>query len=106
VTAGTCEGVWLLAYRADADTTRVILFRSRDGGRSFDDGRELSRRLPGGQPYSIAASAPCRRTDGAFFPGDYFGLAATPTRVAAAYVLPDEGDPPGRATVYVSIVKP
>jgi hypothetical protein len=106
VTAAAGDAVWLLAYRADADTTRVILFRSSDGGRSFDDGRELARRPPGGRPFCIAASAPCRRADVAFFPGDYFGLAATPTRVAAAYVLPDEADPGGRATVYVSIREP
>jgi hypothetical protein len=106
VTAGGGDAVWLLAYRADADTTRVILFRSGDGGRSFDGGRELARRLPGGQPLCVAASAPCRRDSGAFFPGDYFGLAATPSRLAAAYVLPDTATPDGRPTVYVSIVHP
>lgn len=101
------DGLWVMAYRVDADTTRVLLFHSGDGGRSFAVRHQLAMRPFGAQAFCAAADAPCRRAEsGVFFPGDYFGLAAAPGRVAAAYVLPEGDSVTGRPTVYVSLIRP
>lgn len=104
VTAAAQGGVWLLAYRADPDTVRVVLLRSTDGGASFAPARELARRALPASRFCIAAGAACRRAPDAFFPGDYAGLAATASRVAAAYVLPEGDSADGRPTVYVTVM--
>jgi hypothetical protein len=108
VTAAHGAGVWLLAYRAGPDSTEVVLYRSADGGRRFVQAEVLGARALGLGRFCLAAGAPCRRAapGEAFFPGDYFGLAAAPGRVAAAFVLPEGDDPAGRATVHVSVVRP
>jgi hypothetical protein len=101
------QGVWVLAYRADADTTAVVLYRSTDGGRTFTVHRVL-----GSRPFGLARFCPspggdCRRApaDSVFFMGDYAGLAASDDRLAAAYVLPRGAGVGERPTVYVSILE-
>jgi hypothetical protein len=108
VTAADGDDVWLLAYRADPDTTRVLLFRSSDGGRRFAEAHQLASRPFGGARFCPAAGARCRRApvDSVFFPGDYFGLDAAAGRIAAAYVLPEGDAYSGRPTVFVSLVRP
>jgi len=102
----TPEGLWVLAYRADPDTTRVILYRSTDAGRSFAPRHQLAARPFGAAAFCSGAGAPCRKAPEGqyFFGGDYFGLAAAAGRLAAAYVLPDGDAPGGRPSVYVSVI--
>jgi len=102
----TPDGLWVMAYRADTDTTRVILYLSGDGGRSFTPSRELATRPFGAAAFCPAAGAPCRKAPEGryFFGGDYFGLGAAPGRLAAAYVLPDGDTEDGRPSVYVSVI--
>jgi len=107
-TAASSSGLWLLAYHGDSTATRVVLFRSVDGGRRWTEFRELARRNLGIDRFCLAAGGPCRRAEvgTAFFPGDYFGLDASGDRLVAAYVLPAEDRPDGLATVYLSIIIP
>lgn len=107
-TAAHGADTWLLAYRTGSDSTAVVLYRSPDGGANWREAHVLATRAVGAARFCIAAGAPCRRApEGeAFFPGDYFGLAAAADRVAAAYVLPEGDDHRGRQTVHVSLVRP
>jgi len=106
--ASGAGATWLLAYQGDSSVTRVVLFRSDDGGRHWTEFRELARRSLGMDRFCLAAGAPCRRADPGtmFFPGDYFGLDAGHDRLAAAFVLPAEDRPDALPTVYVSLVRP
>jgi len=108
ITAASRSGWWLLGYLGDSSVTRVMLYRSTDGGRTWKEFRELARRALGTDRLCLAAGAPCRKAPlgTVFFPGDYFGLDAADDRVAAAYVLPVDDRPDGLATVYVSLVAP
>jgi hypothetical protein len=102
------SGLWLLGYRADSAATKVNLYRSQDGGRSFELHATLATRPFGIASFCPAAGAPCRRApadSGIFFPGDYFGLSPGPDRVVAAFTLPEGDEPSGRSTVFVSIVR-
>ncbi|MEZ4585583.1 MAG: sialidase family protein [Gemmatimonadales bacterium] len=106
--ASGAGATWLLGYHGDSTLTRVVLFRSEDGGRTWREFRELARRGLGVDRFCLAAGAACRRTEPGtvFFPGDYFGLDAGPERVAAAFVLPAEERPDALPTVYVSLMRP
>ncbi|MGE0551914.1 MAG: sialidase family protein [Gemmatimonadales bacterium] len=106
--ASGAGATWLLGYHGDSTGTRVVLFRSKDGGRHWSEFRELARRGLGVDRFCLAAGAACRRAEPGtvFFPGDYFGLDAGTERVAAAFVLPAEERPDALPTVYVSLVRP
>ncbi len=107
-TAAYGRDVWLLVYRSDAGSTAVVLYRSGDGGATFQEAQVLARRALGSDRFCLAAGAPCRRAPAGevFFPGDYFGVAAGAGRVAAAYVLPEGDDPAGPQLVHVSVIRP
>ena len=51
------------------------------------------------------ASLPCRADLRVFFPGDYVQVSSARNRLAAAYVLPRNGDPDQGSDVWVSVVQ-
>jgi len=86
--ASTGDAFWLLAYHA-RETLRVSLYCSPDG-RSFDAVETLSETPLSAERFCARSGLPCRKDLEAFTPGDYVGLAASPRRLAAAYVLPED----------------
>jgi hypothetical protein len=81
--------IWLLAYHAKRNTLRVSLHCSRDG-RAFEEIQTLSEAVLSEEKFCARAGLSCRKDPEAFTPGDYVGLAASPRRLAAAYVLPGD----------------
>jgi len=79
------ETFWLMVYESGRRDTRVLLYRSDDGGITWARHDTLAERDFG--------------SDKVGFPGHYVGLAATPTHVLGAYVLGsgqvDREDPGG-----------
>lgn len=99
-TAGTRW--WLITYVADDKETRVVLLRS-DDGRRFELDRTLATRPYPADEISLMGSYLLRFCDEIPQIGDYVGIAATESRVAAAFVLPETAEPTSRATLYVSL---
>jgi hypothetical protein len=93
----------MLAYLADSRETRVSLLRSDDGGKRFELDRVLATRPFPADEISLMGSYLLRFADDIPQIGDYVGIAASPSRVAAAFVLPETNNPTSRATVYVAI---
>lgn len=81
------DASWVLAYREGDGGTEVVLYRSTDGGRSWDESRVLAT-----------------RPTHDFRVGDYVGLAAAGDRLYAAYPLPS-GDPDRPVELYVSVIE-
>jgi hypothetical protein len=97
--AATPGALWVTAYRITTDSTRVVLYRSRDVGDSWVEVATLAARGFGrGGVRSLGST-------GAFDPGDYQGLAAAGPRLYAAFVLPAGDDPAGPAGLYVSRIE-
>jgi hypothetical protein len=97
--AATPGALWVTAYRLTADSTRVVLYRSRDAGASWAEVATLAARGFGrGGVRSLGAA-------GVFDPGDYQGLAAAGSRLYAAFVLPAGDDPAGPVGLYVSRIE-
>jgi hypothetical protein len=111
--AANASGIWVASYRADSAALAVRLHRSTDGGRTFTLHATLATRPFGIDRFCPAPSAPCRRTleeTGAYFPGDYIGIAAGRDRVAVAYALPDRDDPDdarpaARSSIFIALVR-
>ncbi len=93
---------WLLTYRADDQGTRVVLLRS-DDGRRFELDRTLATRPYPADEISLMGSYLARFCDEIPQIGDYVGIAATGSRVASAFVLPETVEPTSRATVHVAL---
>ncbi len=107
---------WILAYLADSEQTRVVLLRSGDRGMSFRLDRVLAARavrfnlertlakrtIPVGE-FSLMGTFILRNCDDIAQAGDYVGVAAVGSRIAAAFVLPETDKPTSRATVHVAI---
>ena len=104
--AANGAGIWVLAYVADGGRTTVRLYRSVDGARRFGIHATLATRPIGDTVFCASPAAPCRRDLRRFFPGDYFGLAASADRLVAAYVLPAADLPSDRPSVFVSVIRP
>lgn len=87
--ASTSQGArfWLTGYLETSRRTRVVLYRSEDGGATFTEHAALAERNFG--------------YDDSGFVGDYSGLAATPDHVLATYVLAKRFAS-SRQRVYVS----
>jgi hypothetical protein len=108
--AASEAGLFVLAYKADEDRTSVVLYRSMDGGLSFQPYKILGERNFGADAFCASArnasDAGCRfnQLEGDFQPGDYIGLAAQGRRIAAAFVLTRDHDPVGFANTYVYIL--
>jgi hypothetical protein len=106
--AANSSGIWVVSYRADSSSLTVRLHRSVDGGRSYTLHRVLASRPFGLNRFCPAPAAPCRRTlneTGAFFPGDYVGIAAATDRVVVAFALPDASEPTARSSIFTSIIR-
>lgn len=102
------SGIWVAAYRSDADSTAAVLYRSTDGGRTFAEHQRMASRPFGLDRFCTSPAAECRRApreQGVFFPGDYIGLVALDLRTIAAYVLPEGNESTGRPTVYVTFIR-
>jgi hypothetical protein len=93
---------WLITYLADDKQTRVVLLRS-DDGRRFELDRTLAARHYPADEISLMGSYLARFCDEIPQVGDYVGIAATESRVATAFVLPESAEPTSRATVYVAL---
>lgn len=77
VAAAQGERFWVTTYAASKHKTRVLLFRSDDGGATFTRDRAFATRNYGPEIDK-------------FF-GDYTGLAATTNKLVAAYALSQRG---------------
>jgi hypothetical protein len=93
---------WLLGYLADGKETRVALLRS-DDGRRFELDRILAKRRFPADEISLMGSYLARFADDISQVGDYVGVAASGSRVASAFVLPETNSPASRATVYFAL---
>lgn len=93
---------WLVCYLADYERTDVTLLRS-DDGTSFDLAATLATRPFGVDNISLWGSHLLAYCDDVAHPGDYIGIAATPSHVASAFILPETEDPISRATAYIAI---
>jgi hypothetical protein len=100
------EDWWLLTYMADDAETRVVLFRSRDRGESFQLDRTLATRSVPADRFALGGSYTLALCDDVAHAGHYVGLAAAQSRVVAAFVLPETDEPLSRATAYVAVVDP
>ncbi len=94
---------WIITYLADDEGTRVALLRSDNGGESFTVDSILSKRSFTADKASLMGSALARYCDDIPQAGDYVGVSAVGSRVAAAFVLPESSVPTSRATVYVAV---
>jgi hypothetical protein len=102
------SGIWVAAYRSDADSTAAVLYRSTDGGRTFAEHLRMASRPFGLDRFCSSPAAECRRApreQGVFFPGDYIGLVALDLRTIAAFVLPEGSESTGRPTVHVTFIR-
>ena len=93
---------WLITYFADDEKTQVVVLRS-DDGRRFELDRTLATRPYPADEISLMGSYLLRFCDEIPQIGDYVGIAATGSRVAAAFILPEKVEPTSRATLYVSL---
>lgn len=101
--AATDEAWWLLLYQANATATRVLLARSEDG-RAFTVSDTLASTALPQEGFCADPMLACRADLNRFTPGDYVALAASRRRLAAAYALPRQGDPAGRAELRLSVI--
>jgi hypothetical protein len=96
---------WTLAYLATEGRTDVVLLRGDRAGTSFTVARTLaSRPLGADDVYFHAGYLAAHCSDVANL-GDYMGLAAEGSRVAAAFVLPETDDPLSTPTLYVNVIE-
>lgn len=108
--AASEAGLFVLAYKAEAEKTCVVLYHSTDGGLSFHPIKVLGERNFGSTDFCTSAKNPsdlaCRfnQLKGTFQPGDYVGLAAQGQRIAAAFVLTRDHNPIGFANTYAYIL--
>lgn len=105
--AANPSGIWVVSYAADSATVSARIHRSVDGGRTYQLYQTLASRPFGLDRFCPAPSAPCRRTlnqTGAYFPGDYVGIAAANDRVVTAVALPEGNDATGRSSIFVTII--
>lgn len=108
--AASEAGLFVLAYKAETGKTSVVLYRSTDGGLSFQPIKVLGERKFGSDDFCTSArnasDSGCRfdQLVGYFQPGDYVGLAAQGQRIAAAFVLTRDHDPAGFANTYAYIL--
>ena len=103
-TAATDDAFWLLAYAADS-TLEVQLHRSADGV-TFSRFATLASSALSRAGFCPRPGLPCRRSNDAFFPGDYVSLAGSAKRLVAAYGMPRPGGPAGASSIMVSVVDP
>jgi|RhiMetdeSRZDD1v2_1073273.scaffolds.fasta_scaffold07596_8 hypothetical protein len=98
--AATDDAAWLLAYRVDPATTRVVLYRAALPSHRFVQHSILGTRQFGTKQF-CPGWLDCFEEDPAadpkteveqFFPGDYVGLSGAKRRLAAAYILPRDDD--------------
>jgi len=102
-TAATDDAFWLMAYASDS-TLEMELYRSNDG-QVFTHAATLGS-APLTAPFCPRPGLPCRTAGGAFFPGDYVGLAGSPRRLVAAYGMPRQSGAAGASTIMVSVIDP
>ncbi len=100
--AAAADAFWLLAYRADS-VLSVELYRSADGAH-YDHYTTLVTASLNGTPFCPRPGLPCRRSNSAFFPGDYVSLAGAGRRLVAAYTMPRAGGAPGATEITVSVL--
>jgi hypothetical protein len=103
-TAATDDAFWLMAYKSDS-TLDVELHRSEDG-LGFTKVATLESTALAKAGFCPRPGLPCRRTNDAFFPGDYVSLAGSPKRLVAAYGMPRQAGTPGSSTIMVSVIDP
>jgi hypothetical protein len=93
-----------VCYLADDDTTDVVLLRSRDGERFELDRTVATRAIPVDQ-IRLWGAHELVYCDDVAQTGDYIGIAATSSRVAAVFILPETDEPTSTATAYVATAK-
>ena len=103
-TAATDDAFWLMAYRADTSLD-VDLHRSVDGV-VFTKIATLASSDIAKTGFCPRPGLPCRRSDDAFFPGDYVSLGGSARRLVAAYGMPRQDGPAGSSTIMVSVIDP
>ena len=111
--ASTNSAAWLLAYRVDAHTTRVVLYRMTPDTLRFEAAETLAIRhfgvdqfCPGWLDCFPEEPKQTPAIPEQFSPGDYVGLRGAKRRVVAAYILPldDDRRVSRLPTLYVTIV--
>jgi hypothetical protein len=102
-TAATDDAFWLMAYAADT-ALAVELYRSADGSRFTKAATLVSAASK--VAFCPRPGLPCRRSNDAFFPGDYVSLAGSAKRLVAAYGMPRSEGPAGASTIMVSVIDP
>jgi hypothetical protein len=108
--AASEAGLFVLAFKAETEKTSVVLYRSTDGGLSFQPFKVLGERHFGSDDFCSSAKnesdLACRfnQLKGYFQPGDYVGLAAHGQRIATAFVLTRDHNPVGFANTYAYVL--
>jgi hypothetical protein len=103
-TAATDDAFWLMAYKADT-ALEVELHRSADG-LAYTHVATLASSPLTKAGFCPRPGLPCRRSNDAFFPGDYVSLAGSAARLAAAFGMPRQEGPAGSSTIMVSVIDP
>lgn len=102
--ASSGDDWWLLNYESDSTETRVLLSRSTDGD-IFAVSDTLARVPLSIDSFCTSPMLPCRSDFEMFTPGDYIKLAATPSRLVAAFVMPRSGDSEVLAEMWLSVIE-
>jgi hypothetical protein len=102
--AATDDAFWLLAYKADS-ALEVELHWSADG-LAFTKVATLASSAVARTGFCPRPGLPCRRSNDAFFPGDYVSLAGAARRIVAAFGMPRQDGPSGSSTIMVSVIDP
>jgi hypothetical protein len=102
--ASTDDRWYILSYDADSSTTFVRLYSAPHGGTTFGPVRDLAARGFGAQDIYLHGGYELRGAADIAMVGDYVGLAAVGSQVAAAIVLPETDDWRSELTAYAGIV--
>jgi hypothetical protein len=101
--AATATHWYVLTYLAGDTSMEVSLLRSPLADLRFQRHHTLARRGFGLHDISLNGNYALRRCDDIAQVGDYVGLAAHETRVAAAFVLPESDDWASTTTAYAAV---
>jgi hypothetical protein len=95
---------WIVCYLANEEKVDAVLLRSADGT-TFELDRTLATRSVHLDRIRLWGTHAMVYCDDIGQIGDYIGIAATPSRVAAVFILPETDEPTSTATAYVATVK-
>jgi hypothetical protein len=102
--AASDDGWHVLLYEADASNLAVLVYSSPRDGRPFRVSHELATRRLGADELYLHGTYQLRlAVNDLAMPGDYVGLAAAGSTLAAAIVLPDTDDRRSRPTAYAAL---